>query len=115
VLDSLAVWPLSLVVIHKRDTLQADSYFFDAMRSALFLRTLPKGDSIRVAYSTVPWKAGFVFRKKELALVTTETTSNFKPFVLGSDSELSFFQDRVFKRTDLFRGAFFSGTIRTSP
>ena len=114
-LDSLAVWPLSLVVIHKLDTLPVSSFYFDAMSSALFLRTVPLGDSIRVAYSTVPWRAGFVFRKKELALVTTETSTNFKPFVLGGDSELSFFQDKgIQKNGSISRGILFGNNQNLS-
>ena len=62
-LDSLAIWPQSLVVLHRGDTLAVTDFYFNAMRAQLYLRDMPLGEAVEVSYLTLPWKVGYVYQK----------------------------------------------------
>ena len=114
-LDSMAIWPASLIVVHGFDTIPTRDFYFNAMRAELFFPSIPKDDSIHVSYNTLPWKAGSEFRKKDLSLITSETTTNFKPFVLGADNEISFLEDKgIQKNGSISRGILFGNNQNLS-
>jgi hypothetical protein len=115
-LDSLAIWPQSLVVVHRGDTLAVTSFYFKAMQAQLYLRDMPLGESVEVSYLALPWKAGYVYQKKNPALLMeAETASTIKPYVLGGDAETSFLEDKgIQKNGSISRGILFGNNQNLS-
>jgi hypothetical protein len=114
-LDSMALWPESLVVVHGFDTLPTSAFYFNAMRAELYLPFVQINDSIYVSYNILPWKAGMQYRNKELSLITSKSASSFKPFVLGADNEISFLQDKgIQKNGSISRGILFGNNQNLS-
>ncbi len=114
-LDSMAVWPQSLCLIHDSDTLDATNYYFNGMRAQLFVRTIPVGSNLLVSYSALPWKAGYVFRNKETSLIAKDANTTIKPFVIGSGGDQSFLDDKgIQKNGSISRGILFGNNQNLS-
>jgi hypothetical protein len=111
----MAIWPQSLHVMLGVDTLDAVEYYLDAMQARLFLRDVQVGTRFRVTYSTLPWQAGYVFRKKELSLIQQDTYTSIKPFVTGSNVEQTFLDDKgLQKNGSISRGILFGNNQNLS-
>ena len=114
-LDSLAIWPHSLVVLSVGDTLNDSAYTFNPMRATLFIHSLSVGSSVIVSYAVLPWTAGYIYRKKDLGLIQEESLSSIKPFVLGSREETSFLDDKgIQKNGSISRGILFGNNQNLS-
>lgn len=104
-LDSLAVWPQSLVVIHNNDTLNPEAYLLDAMNARIVLRDQTLQDTLTVYYSVLPWKAGFIYQNKSTDLITKSNSSFIKPYVIGKDEAGTFMDDKgIEKNGSISRG-----------
>jgi hypothetical protein len=104
-IDTLAVWPNSLVIVYGSDTLQASEFYFDAMKSSLYLRNVPEGSTVLITYATVPWGVGYTFRNKELTQIEKERSSGIRPYVPGALSDNTFMDDKgIQKNGSISRG-----------
>jgi len=114
-LDSMAIWPASLCVVFGSDTLQASEYEFNAMQATLFPRAVNVGSKLRITYCALPWKAGYVYRKKELSLNSPKKQDSLKPFSLGESNEQSFLEDKgIRKNGSISRGILFGNNQNLS-
>jgi hypothetical protein len=114
-IDSMAVWPESLLIIHDSDTLRKTDYDFNAMQARLFVRNMPAGSKLFVSYSTLPWRAGYVFRRKELSLIQNDANTFLQPYVTGNSSEQSFLDDKGIQKNGSFsRGILFGNNQNLS-
>jgi hypothetical protein len=114
-LDSMAIWPSSLIVIRGADTLTSSDYYFNAMRADLYLRDARMNEKFLVSYSTLGWKAGFVYRKKDESLIQQESNNTIRPYVPGSDMETSFLEDNgIQKNGSISRGILFGNNQNLS-
>lgn len=114
-LDSLAIWPSSLVVVHGIDTLNSADYYFNAMRAHLFLREARENEKFLVSYTTLAWKAGLIFQKKDESLIQQESSNSIRPYVLGTDNETTFLDDNgIQKNGSISRGILFGNNQNLS-
>jgi hypothetical protein len=114
-IDSMAIWPESLVIVRGLDTLQASEYYFNAMNARLFLRFVEANEKVLVSYSTLPWKAGFIFRRKDESLIQENAPTTLRPFAAGTESETSFLDDKgIQKNGSISRGILFGNNQNLS-
>jgi hypothetical protein len=111
----MAIWPESLVVVHGVDTLQSDEYYFNAMLARLHLRTVALNETVSITYTVLPWKIGYSYRRKDLNIIGDELKTGIKPYVLGSDDEMSFLDDKgIQKNGSISRGVLFGNNQNLS-
>jgi hypothetical protein len=114
-LDSMAIWPTSLVVFHGVDTLRPSDYYFDAMRARLYLRTISIGNPVSVTYSVLPWKNTLVYRRKNIEMIGVDSNTGLKPYVIGSENDVSFLDDKgIQKNGSISRGVLFGNNQNLS-
>jgi hypothetical protein len=113
--DSMAVFPGSLVVVLQGDTLANVDYRMDEMRSLLSHGTWQIGDTLVLSYRTLPWKASTDFYKKDPSLIRQAGSAKIQPYVLGTSSELSFADDQgIQKNGSISRGVLFGNNQNLS-
>ncbi len=115
ILDSLAIWPSSLILVHNGDTLSLKEVAFDPMRASVFTPNIPAGDTLNIRYRVLPWKRGYAFAKKRLDMIQDKTGTTLRPYIPGAEAEGSFTDDSgIRKNGSISRGVLFGNNQNLS-
>jgi hypothetical protein len=111
----MAVFPGSLIVVLRGDTVSKTSYFLNEMKAQVSHGPWKMGDTLSLTYRTLPWKAGATFYNKSTSLIQSANTSKIQPYVIGSSAEMSFTDDQgIQKNGSISRGVLFGNNQNLS-
>lgn len=116
VLDSMAVFPGSLVIVYRGDTLDSDSSFFMPLHGRLWINSSIRiGDTLDISYRRLPWRAGLTVSHKQVDLIRSHTDQTIRPYAIGDSRELSFTEDQgIQKNGSVSRGVLFGNNQNLS-